>query len=67
MLKLNPLVFDGSPMELMRDTFVSMGDKMPNVSGVFREECDVEKKVNRFFIGRPSPEKIILYLHGRGM
>ena len=39
MLKLNPLVFDGSPMELMRDTFDSMGDKMANVSGAFREEC----------------------------
>ena len=48
MLKLNPLVFDGSPMELMRDTFDSMGDKMANVSGVFREECDVEKSTSFF-------------------
>ncbi len=68
MLRLNPLVAEGTSVRLMRESLNKMGDKSPRMPSIVIDEVKI-KGVSVFHF-RPEKVscsgKIMLYLHGGG-
>ncbi len=68
MLRLNPLMVEGVPIDRLRESLDNMGDKAPRISGISSEQIVVGGvNVCHFFPEEVSyTQKLMVYLHGGG-